>query len=60
MLIDDLQSIQLNDESVSESLLNIDKKIHETITNKGTVIIPTSSIGIAYDILEQIYQSLTI
>lgn len=58
MLIDDLQSIQLNDESVSESLSNMDKKIHETITNKGTVIIPTLSIGIAYDILEQAYQSL--
>ena len=59
MLIDDLQSIQLNDESVSDSLVNIDKKIRETIANKGTIILPTSSIGIAYDILDQCYQTLS-
>eukprot|EP01083_Nonionella_stella_P108631 316115_1 len=58
VLIDDLQSILLNDESANDSLQAMEKKIIETISNKGTVLMPSSSCGIAYDMLERIHAML--
>ena len=57
VLIDDLQSTSLNDESANDLLQRMESKIKETISpqNRGTVIMPTSSCGLCFDILERIH-----